>query len=302
MWPAPFHLERWSDKGACMTVPLHGFRRHLAACRNAILPGGRVALRLGNATIGWPRRDFAAAVAKAATLAPDSDGGISLGGEHAAAFPALAEDLSRDGWFRWRREAFDVRACEGAPVLTTIDRGALPKFGIHAEGVHVNGLVRRPDDLLIWVARRAPDKLLDPDKLDHIVAGGINAGMGPWDTLIKEAGEEAAITPELAARSRPVSRIRYAMERKEGLRRDLIHCYDLDLPEDFHPQPADGEVSSFELWPIARAMEAVAETDDFKFNVTLVLIDLFLREGLLGDGAEARALRTALDDPRGLAV
>jgi hypothetical protein len=49
-------------------------------------------------------------------------------------------------------------------------------------------------------------------------------------------------------------------------------------------------------------MEAVAETDDFKFNVTLVLIDLFLREGLFGDGAEARALREALDDSKGLAV
>jgi hypothetical protein len=61
-------------------------------------------------------------------------------------------------------------------------------------------------------------------------------------------------------------------------------------------------VSSFALWPIARAMEAVAETDDFKFNVTLVLIDLFLREGLLGDGTEARGLREALDDPKGLAI
>ena len=65
------------------------------------------------------------------------------------------------------------------------------------------------------------------------------------------------------------------MERPEGLRRDLLHCYDLDLPEDFVPRAADGEVESFELWPIARVLQTVRDTDDFKFNVNLVLIDLF---------------------------
>ena len=69
------------------------------------------------------------------------------------------------------------------------------------------------------------------------------------------------------------------MERAEGLRRDLLHCYDLDLPEDFAPRAADGEVESFELWPIARVFQTVRDTDEFKFNVNLVLIDLFLRRG-----------------------
>jgi 8-oxo-dGTP pyrophosphatase MutT (NUDIX family) len=285
-----------------MTIALAGFRRHLAACRNAVLPGERVPLRLGTETVGWPRPDLAKAFAAAAKLTLDPDAGVTLPSARAAELPVLAEGLSRDGWFRWRREAFDVRAAEDSPVLSHIDRGALPKFGIYAEGVHVNGLVRRADGLHVWVAHRAADKLLDPEKLDHIVAGGINAGMGPDDTLIKEAAEEAAISAELADYALSVGRICYAMERAEGLRRDLIHCYDLDLPEDFEPQPVDGEVSSFALWPIARAMEAVAETDDFKFNVTLVLIDLFLREGLLGDGTEARGLREALDDPKGLAI
>ena len=39
------------------------------------------------------------------------------------------------------------------------------------------------------------------------------------------------------------------------------------------------------------------DTDDFKFNVNLVLIDLFLRQGLIGDPA-AQVLRAALDDGR----
>ena len=162
-----------------------------------------------------------------------------------------------------------------------------------AVGVHVNGLVRRSDGVHVWIARRAANKLLDPGKLDHIVAGGVPAGLTPAETLVKEAAEEAAIPASLAGRAVPVARIAYAMDRTEGLRRDVLHCYDLDLPDDFPPVAADGEVEAFELWPIARAMQTVRDTDDFKFNVNLVLIDLFLREGLV-DGREAEALRAGL--------
>jgi hypothetical protein len=109
------------------------------------------------------------------------------------------------------------------------------------------------------------------------------------ETLVKEAAEEAAIPPELAVKAVKVGEIGYAMERPEGLRRDCLYCYDLMLPEAFVPQAIDGEVEAFELWPIDRAVEAVRDTDDFKFNVNLVLIDLFIRRGLIG-GAEADGL------------
>ena len=79
----------------------------------------------------------------------------------------------------------------------------------------------------------------------------------------------------------------------ECLRRDVLHCYDLELPEDFTPVPHDGEVDGFALWPIADVMEAVRDSDRFKFNVNVVLIDLFLREGLIA-GQEAATLRRAL--------
>jgi hypothetical protein len=45
-----------------------------------------------------------------------------------------------------------------------------------------------------------------------------------------------------------------------------------------------------------RVLHQVRETDDFKFNVNLVLIDLFLRLGVIDPhGMEGRALRRALD-------
>jgi 8-oxo-dGTP pyrophosphatase MutT (NUDIX family) len=186
-----------------------------------------------------------------------------------------------------------VRATPDGSALTRIDRGALPSFGIQATGVHVNGLVQRAGALYIWVARRAMDKQLDPGKLDQVVAGGVSAGYGLMATLIKEAGEEAAIPPELAATAMHVGVIGYAMERPEGLRRDCLHCYDLALPEDFIPKPSDGEVEAFELWPVQHVFETVRDTDDFKFNVNLVLIDLFIRQGLIAE-PEAQGLRAGL--------
>ena len=52
-------------------------------------------------------------------------------------------------------------------------------------------------------------------------------------------------------------------------------------PRIFRPRAADGEVEAFELWPIGRVMQTVRDTDEFKFNVNLVLIDLFRRLGLI---------------------
>jgi 8-oxo-dGTP pyrophosphatase MutT (NUDIX family) len=259
--------------------------RHITACNNAVLPGRRLPFRIGAVEVGWVLPDLASALADFAGVTVAADG-VTLAAEAAGTLPEIARTLAAAGRFRWRDEAFDIREKPGGPVLARIDRGALPKFGLLSEGVHLNGLVRRGDELLLWVARRAADKALDPGKLDHIVAGGIAAGMTPWQTLIKEAAEEAAISAELARTAVKVAEIGYAMERPEGLRRDLLYCYDLLLPDDFIPHAADGEVEAFYLWPIERVVETVRRTDDFKFNVNLVLIDLFRRFGLVTDCSE----------------
>lgn len=255
-----------------------GFQRHVRDCNSAVLPGDRMSFLLGGHQVGWVSQKIASALGGMRSIRSSSDTVVL---DDADALPKVARLLADQGLFRWRGEAFDVRSQPDGRVLSQIDRGAIPSFGIQAAGVHVNGLVQREDGLHMWIARRARDKLLDPGKLDHIVAGGVAAGHGLLETLIKEAGEEAAIPPMLATKAVQVATIGYAMERPEGLRRDILYCYDLMLPNEFTPKAADGEVESFELWPLARAVEAVRSTDEFKFNVNLVLIDLFLRNGLL---------------------
>jgi thiamine pyrophosphokinase len=273
--------------------PMSPFLRHITACNNAVIPGGRRRLRIGAAAVGWVAPDLADALAGFPGIAVAAEG-VTLAGSHAADLPGIARALAARGFYRWRDEAFDVRAGIDGPVLSTIDRGAVPAFGILAQGVHLNGLVDRPDGLHLWVARRAAGKLVDPGRFDHIVAGGMPAGLSAVQTLAKEAAEEAAIPAGLIAGARHAARIAYAMATAEGLRRDVLHCFDVTLPESFEPRAVDGEVESFALWPIGRALEAVRDGEAFKFNVNLVLIDLFIRRGLLA-GAEAAALRAALD-------
>ncbi len=215
--------------------------RHIAACNNARLPGTRLPFRIGAEQVGWVLPPLADALADFPAIRRDP-AAATLAADAAADLPAIARALSARGLMRWRGEAFDVRATPTGPVLSTIDRGALPAFGIEAQGVHLDGLVRRANGPHIWIARRARDKALDPGKFDHIVAGGIPAGLGPEETLVKEAAEEAAMPASLARRAVPTGTIRYAMERPEGLRRDLLHCYEVELPEDFIPHATDGEV------------------------------------------------------------
>jgi 8-oxo-dGTP pyrophosphatase MutT (NUDIX family) len=257
--------------------PESGFQRHVRACNNVELPGDRVPFLICDRAVGF----FSPRILPALrTLGAFRQERVGIVLDEPAALPEAARRLAEQGLYRLRGEMFDVRADPDGPAISQIDRGAIPSFGTQAVGVHVNGLVQRTDGLHVWVARRARDKQLDPGKLDHIVAGGVPAGLGAAATLLKEAEEEAAIPPELSATAVPVGKIAYAMEREEGLRRDIVYCYDLMLPDDFEPRPADGEVEAFELWPIARVIETVRETDHFKFNVNLVLIDLFQRLGL----------------------
>ncbi|MDT7951049.1 MAG: NUDIX domain-containing protein [Acetobacteraceae bacterium] len=258
--------------------------RHILACNNAQLPGDRWPVWLDGEHVGWVRHAIAEQAAELGAGLDES--GLTLRREQVA---PLTSALAARRLFRWRDEAFDLRADPDGPALAQIDRGALPLFGLGAIGVHLNGLV---GDRL-WVARRSRGKPLDPGKLDHLVAGGVAAGDTVTSTVLKEAAEEACLPPALAANARAVGRIRYAMERAEGLRRDTLFCFDLELPAGFEPRAADGEVEAFELWPLERVLETVRRSDDFKFNVNLVLIDLFIRRGLVS-GAEAASLTAAL--------
>lgn len=280
---------------------------HVEACNNIASPAHLIPFRIGAAQVGWLGPHLARALAFFPALVHFDGRGAALAGRLrgegacTAALEKLAASLAGRGHFRLRGEAFDVRATPDGPVLARLDRGALPAFGVISQGVHVNGFVRRADGPHLWVGWRSPSKPVAPGQMDHVVAGGIPAGLSPAECLVKEAEEEASIPAEIAACAVPVGRISYVMANDEGLRRDVLHCFDLELPEGVTPMPQDGEVERFELVPATEMLRIVTErgpgANGVKFNVNLVLADFFLRHGLLNalSPAEVARLRAGLD-------
>src|SRR5207249_4840581 len=139
--------------------------------------------------------------------------------------------------------------------------------------------VRKHDGIHMWIARRAKDKQTHPGKLDNTVAGGQPIDLSYKDNLIKECMEEAGIPPEMATRAIPVGAISYTYEAKEEgcLKPNILFCYDLEMPEDFVPQNNDREIDEFMLLPIHDVAGIVRDTQQFKLNCNLCIIDFLVR-------------------------
>jgi len=198
-----------------------------------------------------------------------------------AAMAKVTADLRDKGVITgWRDELFPVVQSFSSEPLLLVERAAATQLGIKAYGVHINGFVRRPDgSKQLWVGRRSKTKQTWPGMLDHIVAGGQPHGISPQENVVKECGEEAGIPPALAAAAVPAGAVSYSCMYKGNLKRDVMFVYDIELPESFVPQPQDGEVEEFMLWPMSKVMQVVAEGVQFKPNCQLIIIDFLIRHG-----------------------
>ena len=279
------------------------FLRHLASCNNYD-PARVVPLFARNERVGLLRRDNAAALRRFPAVFAVADDRVSL----AVADDVEAVSRAVDGVVdalvvqkqvpKWRNETFDVASRWGASPVFRLDRGAVPFFGTRAYGVHLNGYLWQAGALNLWVGRRSPDKRVAPDKLDNLVAGGIGNGHGLEETLLKEGEEEASIPQSLTRHAVPAGAISYRMETELGIRDDVLFVYDLEMPADFVPRNQDGEIVQFELMPALAVLDRVRASDDFKFNVNLVILDLALRHGVLRpDDPEYLDIATGLHRP-----
>ena len=281
------------------------FRNHIVSCNNYD-PARVVPLTAGGARIGLLRRDNAAALRRFSDVFAVGSDEVELvaSGDVAAvsrAIDSVVDALVADGRVaKWRNETFDVAPRWGMPPVFCLDRGAVPFFGTRAYGVHLNGYMREGDGdtLRLWVGRRSPDKQIEPNKLDNLVAGGIGNGHGADETLVKEAEEEASIPPGLIRHAVPAGAVSYRMETRLGIRDDVLFVYDLETPSDFAPENRDGEIVHFELMPGSEVLKRVRATSDFKFNVNLVILDFAVRHGLLRpDDPEYLEVATGLHRP-----
>jgi 8-oxo-dGTP pyrophosphatase MutT (NUDIX family) len=247
---------------------------------------------------GWPQ--VFRVDSSSVRLAEDLDAPHTPAAQRSAALAQVCAELHRDGTIAgWRDELYPVTARWSSPPLLLLERAAVPLFGVTAYGVHMNGIVRDDDGRCrMWIARRSMSKPTGPGKLDQLVAGGQPHGIGLRENMIKECAEEAGIPRRLARRVRPAGAVRYVFETPSGLRPDVIFSFDLELPPDFQPVNRDGEVEAFYLWPLDRVLATVRDTDAFKFNCSLVIIDFLVRHGIVdADDPDYEALTTELVAP-----
>ncbi|EKM57105.1 uncharacterized protein PHACADRAFT_142270 [Phanerochaete carnosa HHB-10118-sp] len=169
-----------------------------------------------------------------------------------------------------------------------MERAACALFGTVTYGVHMNVFLDDPvHGCRIWVPKRAKTKQTWPGYFDNSVAGGIPAGLGPFESLVKESMEEASIAEEVVrSHARAVGSISYFFSTSEGwLQPEIEYLYDLRVPSNadpapFQPKPLDGEVESFELLPLEDIVPKM-RAGLFKANCAGALIDFMIRHGYL---------------------
>lgn len=186
----------------------------------------------------------------------------------------------------WRNELYPIERSSKIPI--SMERAASTLFGIVAYGVHMTAYVKLDNVIKIWVPRRAKNKQTFGGMLDNTVAGGISSGENPFESLVREAAEEASF-PEYLIRSNAKScglvSYFYIRDQRAGgetglLQPEVQYVYDLEIDPSVVPKPRDGEVEEFYLWTVEKVQQALAE-GQFKPNCAVVLLDFFVRHGIL---------------------
>lgn len=198
----------------------------------------------------------------------------------------------------WRDEIYPVATDFGEPPLLAIERAAARAFGIRTRGAHLNGVAGTGTDCKMWIARRAPDKAIDPGMLDNLVGGGVMMGLSPLATIQKECGEEAGIPDAVAENVQAKSTVMLLREVPEGVHWETLYTFDLQLDEDFVPVNRDGEVADFRLLPIREVRKMLKGTSEFTADAGLVALEFLLRHDLSATAtAEHEELVKAIHAP-----
>lgn len=264
-----------------------GFLRHIEAC-NPPIGEPFLPWTIEQQVVGWLRPAFAEQLRAFPDVFEHHRGRVALDSalrDFATRSAALADVTTSlaggEAIPVCLQEPYPVTAGQRDAALCVVDRGAAAAFGVRSFGQHLNGFVRRSDGIHMWLGRRARDRLLFPGALDNLVAGGLPHGLTMQQNLVKECWEEASVPEALARAAVAVGAISYNRVTRRGFRPDVLYCYDMELPDDFVPRNTDGEVEDFMLLPLHEVAAIVHDTDDFKLNCNLVVIDFLIRHGWL---------------------
>ena len=189
----------------------------------------------------------------------------------------------------WRNELYPILGHKSdSEKNISVERAASPLFGINTYGVHMTVYTYTDKGMKIWVPRRAANKQTYGGMLDNTVAGGIATGETPIKCLIREASEEASLSDQLvrsnAKACGTVSYFHIRDDRAGGeaglLQPECQYVYDMEVGPNVKPIPNDSEVQVFYLWSVEDVKRHLV-MGEFKPNCALVLLDFFVRHGIL---------------------
>ncbi|OBT98268.2 hypothetical protein VE01_03139 [Pseudogymnoascus verrucosus] len=199
-------------------------------------------------------------------------------------------DLAREkktfpGLGKKRDEQFPI---VGASFDIGIERSASSLFGIVGRGAHMTVYTRTSSGMKFWIPRRNAKKSTWPNMLDNTVAGGVARGEMPFECLVREAGEEAALSEELVRRDTvaagAVTWFNISDEKAGGelglMNPGVLYVYDLEVGEHVTFKPVDNDVQSFHLLGVDEVKEAM-RNGEFKPSCATVMIDFFVRHGFI---------------------
>lgn len=171
----------------------------------------------------------------------------------------------------WRDEAFcfwpDANPDTQQQAFLQIERAGFRFLGMMSHAVHINGFT---SDGRLWCGQRSASKATDPGMWDNMTAGGLAAGESLSDCAKRELWEEAGFRLSAPGHLISAGCIRISRITPRGWHDEMLHVYNLRLPDDFVPSNQDGEVQSFARLSAPEAMARIS-AQQFTCDAALAL-------------------------------
>jgi hypothetical protein len=243
-------------------------------------------------TIGWTKDDVAHALSELGDVWTYDEGGMLLN----AAFDTYEKrteavdanlleaseqgvlppkpDYSAIGGDDW----FVIGTARYKPLFE-VRRFYISYLGARRYASRINGF----HDGQMWIIKRGQGVDEYPGRLDTLVGAGQIASRTILENTLAEAHEEAGLSKDQCKDLHSVSMVHIFRHNKHGFLYDEnIYIYDLDTKGTITPHVVqEWETETIELWPYDKVLHTIKNTEEFRPEAALCLVDFFIRHGVI---------------------
>ncbi len=232
------------------------------------VPGHCLAFRCGSHLLGYLLPEHGAQLASALENAALCANDLVWNAQEVSATERSAQlqsalvhlrDQGRVGG--WRNEDFsfypvrDAQPDPAKPAFLRVERAGFRYLGMMSHAVHINGFT---SDGRMWCGQRSASKATDPGLWDNMTAGGLSAGESLESCAARELWEEAGLSHVEPDELRSAGRVRISRITPTGWHDEVLHVYNLQVPDNFLPRNQDGEVQAFSCLSGAEVFAGIA--------------------------------------------